>query len=573
MLAELRITNFAIIDQLGVLFDRGLNIITGETGAGKSIIIEAVGLLLGDRASADLIRSSEETAQVEAIFRTDGLDSVRLPLQEMGLDQQDELIVRRVVSRSGRNRAYINGTSVTLATLSRVAESLINICSQHEHQAILNEANHIDILDEYGRLLPLRQDFTAHYGRYREFSAKMDRLRLLKARREEKEEFLRFQLQELEAAGVKEGEDLALAEEKKILTHTVKLKELAGSAHDALYARGGSLLEEFSRVISWLREIHKIDPQHSIPPENGDTIYYQLEDMALTIRDYEKRLTHDPGRLGAIEDRLELLGRLKRKYGGSLAQVLQKRRHIVQELSEISSLEEELEQLTGECGDCRRILQELAEKLSRERRNAAETLARAIETEIHSLRMAGAGFAVRCEKAAPVEGDEGFNEKGGDQVEFYLQSNPGEDFKPLNRIASGGELSRIILAMKRALAATARTGTIVFDEVDSGIGGATAQTVGIKLREASAHSQILCITHLPQIACFGHRHYRVEKTADGGRTTTSIALLSEDQRTAEIARMLGGAHITEKTLAHAREMLQEVREGSILGARAARPQG
>ncbi|MDZ4163588.1 MAG: DNA repair protein RecN [Smithellaceae bacterium] len=564
MLAELRITNFAIIDQLCVLFDRGLNIITGETGAGKSIIIEAVGLLLGDRASAELIRSSEETAQVEAIFSTEGLDSLQQPLREMGIDPGDELFVRRVVSRSGRNRAYINGTSVTLAALSSLAESLINICSQHEHQAILNGANHIDILDEFGILFPLRQDFAKYYGRYLELGARMNQLRTLKAMREEKEEFLRFQLQELEAADVKAGEDQALSEEKKILSHSLKLRELSRSAHDALYARGGSVLEEFNRVISSLKEIHRIDPNHGIPPESCDSLYYQLEDMALTLRDYEKRLSHDPQRLNSVEDRLELLGRLKRKYGGSLERVLHKRLQIVQELSEMSSLEEEQEQLEQERGDCRRVLQQLAGELSRQRRKTGEVLAQAIEKEIHSLRMAGAGFMVVFEKVTPVEGNEGFNEKGGDQVEFYLQSNPGEDFKPLNRIASGGELSRIILAMKRALAATARTGTIVFDEVDSGIGGATAQTVGRKLREAAAHCQILCITHLPQIACYGHRHYRVEKKSSDGRTTTSVELLSEDQRTAEVARMLGGANITAKTIDHAREMLQEAREGAAV---------
>lgn len=557
MLTELRIANFAIIDELSVSFDKGLNVITGETGAGKSIIVEAVGLLLGDRASTDVIRSSEETAQVEAVFKLDGSDDpLRQLLAEMGFEPEDELYIRRVISRSGRNRVYVNDTAVTLAMLSAIAENLVNICGQHEHQAILNSAYHIDILDEYGGLMPLRNEYRDIFLRYREQLAGIDQLRERKARGEERDDFLRFQLRELEAADVQPGEDSALAEERVRLSHVRKLKELAGCAHESLYDREGSLVEEFSRVIGAIKEIRKIDPEFALSPEHCDSIYYQLEDLAHTLRDYTGKLIPDPERLAVVDDRLELLGRLKRKYGGSIQQILNRRDEIDREIGEISSLDEEIKLREKEVEGTREALRIKVEALSQLRSERAKLLEQAVEFEIRSLKMPQAEFVVTITKSLSEEGRETWNEKGGDQVEFYLRANLGEDSKPLNRIASGGELSRIILAMKKALAAVARIGTIVFDEVDSGIGGATAQTVGKKLREAAEHQQVLCITHLPQIACFGHRHYRVEKKIQQGRTIASMQFLSEDRRVDEMARMLGGASITEKTLAHAREMLQ-----------------
>lgn len=559
MLTELRIANFAIIDELSVSFDEGLNVITGETGAGKSIIVEAVALLLGDRASTEVIRSSEETAQVEAVFKLDGSGPLRQILAEMGFDQEDELYIRRVISRSGRNRVYINDTSVTLGMLADIAENLINICGQHEHQAILNSANHIDILDEFGGLLSFRQEFRDDFLRYRELLARMDQLRERKARGEERDDFLRFQLRELEVADVKPGEDAALSEERLRLSQAQKLQELAGSAYECLYDREGSLLEEFSRIMAAITEIRKIDMKFDLLQEHCDNIYYQLEDLAHTLRDYNAKLTHDPERLAVVDDRLELLARLKRKYGGSIQQILNRRSEIAQEIGALTSLDDEIKLLEKEVEATREQLRKKADHLSSLRSERAKVLAQAVEVEIRSLNMPQAAFVVAIAKSLAEDGRENWNEKGGDQVEFYLRSNLGEDLKPLNRIASGGELSRIILAMKKALAAVARIGTIIFDEVDSGIGGATAQTVGKKLREAAKHQQVLCITHLPQIACFGQRHYRVEKKIQLGRTIASMECLDDDRRVDEMARMLGGANITEKTLAHAREMLQTAR--------------
>jgi DNA repair protein RecN (Recombination protein N) len=556
MLTELNITNFAIIDELKVSFSGGLNVITGETGAGKSIIIGAVSLLLGDRASSDMIRSFEDSALVEALFDIGEKEELKEKLQRMGFPGGDELVLKRIVSRTGKNRVFINGQLANLGMLAAVSESLINICGQHEHQVILNAENHIDILDEFGGLFSLRAEYTEGYGAYRSLNEKIRDLVSLKKTRDEKEDFLRFQLREIDDAGIGTGEDADLIEEKKVLTHVRKLMDHAGKAHDVLYSRSGSILEDIRGVIAHIREIKKIDQRLGLSEQELDAMYYQLEEAALILRDYEKSLSYDPARLEAIDDRLELLGRLKRKYGAALEGILRKRDDIAEELKAIESVDEEIEQISEAIKIHRSKLLENAYLLSRKRRETASVLKNAIEDEVRTLRMEKATFGVMFKN--PVdEGEDGFfNSKGIDEVEFYLSTNVGESLKQMNRIASGGELSRIILALKKVLAKTGSVGTIIFDEVDSGIGGATAEDVGRKLKDVSKHHQILCITHLPQIACFGSRHYRVVKTVSGERTVASLEALSENDRLDEITRMLGGAELTKKTREHAREMLE-----------------
>ncbi|MCX5853753.1 MAG: DNA repair protein RecN [Deltaproteobacteria bacterium] len=556
MLTELNITNFAIIDELKVSFSGGLNVITGETGAGKSIIIGAVSLLLGDRASSDMIRSFEDSALVEALFDIGEKEELREKLQRMGFPGGDELVLKRIVSRTGKNRVFINGQLANLSMLAAVSESLINICGQHEHQVILNAENHIDILDEFGGLFSLRSEYTEGYNAYQSLNERIRDLLSLKKTRGEKEDFLRFQLREIDDAGIGAGEDADLLEEKKVLTHVRKLMDHAGKAHDVLYSRSGSILEDIRGVIAHIREIKKIDQRLGLSEQELDTMYYQLEEAALVLRDYEKSLSYDPARLDAIDDRLELLGRLKRKYGATLEGILKKRDDIAEELKAIDSVDEEIEQISEAIKLHRSKLLEKAHLLSRKRRETAAVLRNAVEDEVHTLRMEKATFEVMFKSPVDDGEDVSFNSKGIDEVEFYLSTNVGESLKQLNRIASGGELSRIILALKKVLAKTGSVGTIIFDEVDSGIGGATAEDVGRKLKDVSEHHQILCITHLPQIACFGSRHYRVVKTVSGERTVASVEALSENDRLDEITRMLGGAELTKKTREHAREMLE-----------------
>ena len=555
MLAELSIKNFAIIDELKVSFTSGLNMITGETGTGKSIIIGAMSLLLGDRASADIIRSSEDTAVVEALFDISEMDELKAIIRAMGFNVGKELMLKRIVSRTGKNRVYVDGQLATLGMLSTISEFLINICGQHEHQVILNAEKHVDILDEFGGLLPLRFEYALMYNQYVSLCEKLRQLTAVNKTRDERVEFLTFHLKEIEDASIRIGEDEELLTEKKVLSNVQKLTECANSAHDVLYGKTGSVLEEIRNIILNIREIEKIDKGLNLSAKDMDAVYYQLEEAALNLREYMKKLSYDPARLDAIDDRLGLLGRLKRKYGRTLNEVLQKKKDSEEELKSISSVDDEIEQMTQEIDSLKSELLEKAQSLSQKRRETASVLKKAIEEEIRTLRMEKAVFDVIFKDQDSDHGSAVFNSKGIDTMEFYLTTNVGEELKPLNRIASGGELSRIMLAIKKVLARSGSVGTLIFDEVDSGIGGATAEDVGKKLKDVSQHQQILCITHLPQIACFGDRHYRAVKMVSGERTVTSIDILSEEDRLDEITRMLGGSELTEKTRQHAQEMI------------------
>ncbi len=556
MLTELSIRNFAIIDELKVSFPGGLNVITGETGAGKSILIGAVSLLLGDRASADMIRSQEDSAMVEALFDISEKSDLKGKLKEMGFLVGNELILKRIVSRTGKNRVYIDGQLATLGMLSAISENLVNVCGQHEHQVILNAEKHIDILDEFGGLEQERAEYTEMYTQYLSLTEKLNKLQTVNKTRDERVEFLKFHLREIEEAGIRAGEDEMLLDEKKVFNSIQKLTEYGTEAHEALYGKPGSVLEGLRSSISNIREIKKIDRGLNLSEDDLDSLYYQLEEAASVLRDYTRNLSYDPARLEAIDDRLDLLGKLKRKYGRTLDEVLKKKNEIEEELNAISSVDEEIEQVSKEMEAHRAGMSGKAGVLSQRRRDAASVLKKAIEEEIHTLRMEKAVFEVVFAEPAGKREKVGFNSKGIDEAEFYLSTNVGEASKPLNRIASGGELSRIMLAVKNVLAKTGSVGTLIFDEVDSGIGGATAEDVGKKLRDVAKHHQILCITHLPQIACFGDKQYRVAKTVAGERTVTSVIDLSEEERLDEIARMLGGAELTKKTREHAREMLE-----------------
>lgn len=560
MLTELSIKNFAIIDELNVAFTKGLNVISGETGAGKSIIIGAVSLLLGDRASSDFVRSSEDSAVVEALFDVSDNEDIREKLKEADMGENNELVLKRVVSRGGRNRIYINGNLATLGMLSSLGEPLVNICGQREHQVLLDAYNHIDILDKFGGLMPLRFEFAGLYSDWQVLKKKLDELKTINNEKREREELLRFQLDELEKSGLKVGEDLSLQDEKRILGNAKKLDEYAGEAHDILYTREGSVLEKLDSVVVNIKEIRKIDPGLKISEEELESAFFNLEEIAFVLRDYVKGITFDPAKLEEIDDRLEYLGKLKRKYGEKVENILKRKEEIGEELKEMSYLGEEIARVSEEIDRREKLLLEKAEALSEKRRGISEVLKKAIEDEIHSMRMADTVFDVRFANN-PGEGNiSSLNSKGVDDVEFYLSTNVGEELMPLNRIASGGELSRIVLAMKKVLAGSGLVGTVVFDEVDSGIGGAAAEVVGKKLKEVSKHHQVICITHLPQIACFGDTHFLVSKEVYEDRTNAGVDLLSEEQRLDEITRMLGGVEVTEKTRQHASEMLKMSRE-------------
>ena len=395
------------------------------------------------------------------------------------------------------------------------------------------------------------------YNRYRELDEKLRGLQDLRRKREEREDLLRFQSGEIASADIRKDEDAALLDEKKILANVQKLIDFAATAYETLYGKNDSVLTGFRNAATAVKEIRKIDTALKLSEGDMEELYYRIEDAAFTLRDYAKHHSFDPARMEALEERLELLGRLKRKYGGTLDAVLRKQAEAEEELQNIASVEEEIGMSVAAIAAERGRLAETGGTLSGRRSEVAAALKATIDAEIRTLGMENARFAVVFSETP--EGDAAFNEKGMDDLEFYLSTNVGEELKPLRGIASGGELSRIMLAVKKVLARTGSVGTIVFDEVDSGIGGATAQIVGQKLKEVSRHHQVLCITHLPQIACCGDRHYRVVKRIAGKRTNTAVSVLSETERLEEIARMLGGIELTEKTRDHAREMLSAAR--------------
>jgi len=393
------------------------------------------------------------------------------------------------------------------------------------------------------------------------WQVKRNRLESLNRDRLDREEFLHYQLREIVEVNPQAGEDDALADERKILANVQRLSDLAARAHTMLYDGDGAILEKMQAVTEDIREIRRIDHRLEISEEEIAAHYYQLEEAAFTLRDYTQHLSFDPGRMEAIDDRMERLGRLKRKHGGSLESVLRKRTEMETELRQMLSMDEELKTNQEALAAALSVLAAKADELSRSRKASAVKLQNEIDKQIHTLRMPGARFEVVFNDYSPDAQGDRYRETGMDDVRFHLSTNPGEALKPLNRVASGGELSRIVLAMKKVLAGTGFAGTIVFDEVDSGIGGATAEIVGEKIREVAAHHQVLCITHLPQIACFADSHYRVSKQVKAGKTATAVDVLSDHERLEEMARMLGGIDVTETTRQHAREMLNITSRG------------
>ncbi len=553
-MVELRIKNFAIIDELNLSFSKGFNILSGETGAGKSIILNAVHLLLGDKATEEWIRSSEEEAHVEALFDLSGNSEIREKMKEKaphlrGAGEEDSLLIRRVISRTGRGKVFINGNLSTLGVLSEIGEDLLSIYGQHEHQTLQRVETHLDILDDFGGLVGLREEFQRQHLEYHSLSEEVQKIRDERERKAKERDLMVFQSREIEASGIQIGEEESLKEARILLTHGKKLMDFALAAEEALYSEEGSAIERVQNVLNHCREAAAMDPSLSQPLKALESVLIQLEEAALSLREYSRRVEINPTRLDEIEDRLEEIDRLKRKYGPTVEAVLALKRKLDEALKSITSDEERLSELEGLLDPLRQTLDRLGKRLSGERKRVALELKRSVERELSSLGMKKTIFEIRLEPAA-------LSPRGVDHVEFLISPNVGEEVKPLAKIASGGELSRIMLAMKRILAKVGGRQVLIFDEVDSGIGGAMAEVVGKKLKELSRHHQVICVTHLPQIACFADQHHSVRKEVKSGRTTTLVDRLGQESIVDEIARMLGGVKVTEKTKAHAREMVE-----------------
>lgn len=568
MLRELHIRNFAIIEDLSLSFSRGLNILSGETGAGKSIIIGALTLLLGGRASAEMIRSSEREAVVEALFDVEPQGRINRQLEIWGITKGEGLLAKRMVSRTGKGKAFINGNLATLQMLNRLGADLISISGQHEHQTLLRADTHSDILDDFGSLVPLREQLERGYRRFLEISQRLDELEGLEKEKAQRKELLHFQIKEIEEAQLKPAEEEQLKKEERILDNAQRLSELTGNVYSAIYQNPDSAIERLRGSLAMFKGVVAVDNSTNQILGMLETTLFQLEDVAHSLRDYMQKVNFDQDRLEEVEMRLDEINKLKRKYGGSLEEVIRYQRKAKQELEQIESNEEEMGRLKKERQDIEEEIAQRASELSQGRAHAASLMSRKVERELSSLGMRKIQFQVKLEKEREAKKDPsihhgvclgGFrvNEKGWDVVEFLIGPNPGEELRPLARIASGGELSRIILALKRVVAQKKESATLIFDEVDSGIGGATAEVVGRKLKAIACQQQTLCITHLPQIASFADLHQSIYKEVQGGRTIAFIKRLdSPKEREEEIARMLGGTSITTRTREHAREMLQ-----------------
>src|SRR3989338_6619015 len=560
MLLQLNIKDFAIIDNLQITFGRGLNILTGETGAGKSIIVDAVKLILGDRASLDDIRSSKDEAVVEAMFDMSSLKDIAELLETAGLPNEENIIVRRVISRSGKNRTFINNSMANLTLLQEIGSRIIDIYGQHDHQSLTKSDEHIDILDAFAGLLALRDDVAKAYREFYSIKSELDSLTADSQSLLEKQDFLTFQSKEIGEAGLKAGEDEELKKEKERLANAEKLFEAANSGYDSLYASSGSILERLTQILNKLKDVSKFDAELKPVIENMESSVCQLDDAAVSLRDYTQGISFEPQRLENVDNRLDLINKLKKKYGATIEVVLQKKVEVDKELDNIIHHDERIAELKEAVEKSKENVLKLSKKLSEKRVDSAKLLKKKVEEELSDLNMKKTVFEVRIEKHKDVNGGFILGEKGIDRIEFFISPNIGEEPKPLSKIASGGELSRIMLAIKR-ITTTGKIPVLIFDEVDAGIGGGTAEVVGRKLKEVSKNHQVLCITHLPQIAAYADTHYSVSKEVRGGRTVAEVRDLKGDDRIAELSRMLGGVKITDRTREHAREMLENVRGG------------
>jgi len=554
MLKLLKINNIALIAEAELELGPGLSLLTGETGAGKSILIDALGLLLGSRAHGELIRTGETRGSAEGVFlsRPDVLEPFGLPTYG------DEIVIRRELSASGRGRATVNGALVPVGLLRDLAPSLATVHGQHEQQGLADTATHLRILD---RLAGVEAEVGAVADLFRELEGVEAELEALRSDRREqarRRESLEFQASEIEGARLVAGEEAELRREKGLQAHAERLKTLAGEAYGSLYDEEGAVLTQLGRVFRRIEELADLDPAFRSALLSRDGLVSPLEDLALELRDYSERLDVSPERLDEIESRLALIERLKRKYGDSVEEVLAYAARCREQLGGVATLEERERELEERRGDSSRRYLAAARALASRRRGAAQQLRRRVESELAQLAMDRARFRVRLTPERPTPEDRSsWTERGLEVAEFLLSANPGEELRALGRVASGGELSRILLALKSVATVDDDGLTLVFDEVDAGIGGAVAEAVGRRLQRIAARQQVLCVTHLPQIASLADRHYRVSKRIEAGRTLTEVVALGADERVDEVARMLGGESVTDAARQHAREMVRQ----------------
>jgi len=543
MLRFLSVRNLAIIDRLEVEFEPGFNVLTGETGAGKSVLIEAINLLVGGRASADLVRTGEDAASVQAIFETpDGRD----------------VIIRREISAQGRSRAFIDDALATTIALRELGSSVIDLHGQHEHQALLDPAEHVGLLDTFAGNAELVDEAGRAFDVWVAAAAALERTRLGEREKRSRLEMAAFQLEEIDKVAPQPEEDERLGAERLVLANADRLSRLTGEAYAALYDGESAALTSLAGVWKRLGDLAALDPRFQTYLDQRDEMKSALEDLSFFLRSYSANLDASPDRLQIVEDRLAALERVKKKHGPALADVLAKRAALREEMEALQAGDERAAALAERADEARRQFETIARRLSDARRSAARKLATSLAGALAELAMPASRVDVRV---TPLAEANQWTRRGVDDVEFFISPNPGEELRPLARIASGGELSRIMLAL-RTLSTPETTGrTLVFDEVDAGIGGAAADAVGARLQALGRDYQVICITHLPQIAARAGAQFRVAKSVRAGRTSTSLIRLDETGREEEIARMIAGAEVSARVLASARDLLQTRQRG------------
>jgi DNA repair protein RecN (Recombination protein N) len=573
MITELRIENFAIIEKLTLRLEKGLVILTGETGAGKSIVLDAVELVLGGRADAGVIRSGADQAYIEATFRLEPAiqPAVHAVLErEALLDDPDYLTLAREIRANGRSVARVNGRTVNAGLLREIGEHLVDIHGQSEHLSLLNPRKHLPILDRYAQTENLLADYRQGYQQLQKIRRELQNLHQAQADAARRSELLAYQADEIENARLKPGEDEELKQERDRMANAETVSRLAQEAI-ALLDEGNveapAAADLIGQAVHALQQLNRYDPTRQAALDDLQAALETVSETARSLRDYLESVEYNPIRLEEIEERLDLIHRLKRKYGGSIEEILAYGARVRAELEQISSAEERIAALEAQEKDLLEQLARLAQQISEKRQQAAQSLSAGIERELDDLRMAQARFQVSfstrpAPDGLPLSNGErvAFDASGYDQVEFLIAPNPGEGFKPLAKIASGGETSRLMLALKNVLAQADEVPTLIFDEIDQGIGGRIGLTVGQKLWQLARHHQVLCVTHLPQLAAFGGQHFHVEKQVQDGRTSTIIRRLDGEERLHELAQMLGS--ISETTLQSAQELLQTAQQNT-----------
>lgn len=550
MLQELSVKNFAIISSLQLEFQMGMTVLTGETGAGKSIIIDAMGLLTGGRGSSDYIRQGANKCTLEGLFSMPKSQELKQLLEELGIEtEEDSLVIQRDTSASGKNVCRVNGRIVNITNLKRIGEYLVDIHGQNEHQELMQSERHIDMLDEFGgkKLLAVKEKYTRAYQEYRALEAKVRKRQKNEKEFAQRMDMLHFQSDEIASAQLVAGEEEQLLEERNKLNNFQKIADALTISYAALNGEDDSSLDKIGTSMNELASIESLDSEYKTLSDTVQNAYYLLQEASGDLSRLIDGLELDEGRLNEVENRLELIRQMKRKYGDSIETILSYYEEITKELAEADFLEGGTGDLEALLAEKQQAAHQQALTLRKERKRLAKELEQQILTELKELYLERTEFEVRFTELEHLQ------ENGLDGVEFYITTNPGEPLKPLVRVASGGELSRVMLAMKTIFSQTQGITSIVFDEVDTGVSGRVAQAIADKIYQISENSQVLCITHLPQVAAVADEHYFIEKEIVAGRTETSVRILSEKERVNEIARMLAGSEITKLTIEHAQD--------------------